>query len=437
MRGKWIVTLGGAALASVPAVAQQQVVGVTLADSGDTAWVLVAALLVLMMTVPGLALFYSGQVAAKNKVTTMVHCLAILAAVSLIWVVLGYSIAFSEGSPYLGGIDNAFLAGLAEIRADTTIPESAFALFQMMVACFAPALIVGACVERVRFGWLLAFATLWSLLVYAPIAHWLWGNGWLAAIGAHDFAGGLAVSTSAGVSALCVAAMIGRRGAYSGASLAWTAPELVLGGAGLLWLGWLGMTGAATLAAGDDASTAIINIHVAACAGGLTAALIERVRSGRPTAKTFTTGALTGLAITAAAAGFIGPIGAIALGLIGGVVSWCGAALITNRFVVDDALNVFAIQGLGGITGASIFPLFVLPTFGGPGFEQGATLLSQFGVQAIAVGAVVLWSALASIILGYFVALFIPMRVSERDEQMGLDAAIGDILSKSSIDRVT
>jgi Amt family ammonium transporter len=425
---KKIVTLAGLALLSAPVLAQQpqvqqqaqDVVGVTLADSGDTAWVLTASALVLMMTIPGLALFYGGLVRAKNVISVAMHCFAITAAISLLWVIGGYSLAFSEGTGWLGGLDNAFLANLAEIRAETTVPESAFVLFQMMFAIITPALIIGTYVDRVRFGWMLVFSVLWTLCVYIPVAHWVWGGGWLAAMGAHDFAGGIVVHTTAGVSALAIAIMLGKRNGFPKHPMPPHSPALVMTGAGLLWVGWYGFNGGSALAAGDDAATAIINTHVAACAAALVWALIERIRLGKATGVGIVTGAVAGLATITPAAGYIGPMGAIALGGLAGLICFTVTYLIKERFTIDDSLDVFAVHGVGGMLGSLTFPLFV-PILGGPGFEEGATMGGQLGIQAIAVGSAALWSVALTVIIGLGITLVLPMRVSEDEEQAGLD----------------
>ncbi len=418
---------GAPVLAQSPALPQQaqQVVGVTLADSGDTAWMLATSLIALIMIIPGLVLFYGGQVRAKNSMSVVVQCLATTAIVSLLWVIAGYSLAFADGTAYLGGFDSIFLTNLAEIRVDTTVPESSFVLYQLIFAVLAPVLIIGSFVERARFGWALAFSALWSLCVYVPVTHWLWGGGWLTEFGAHDFAGGLVVNTSVGVSALVVALMLGKRNGFGDAFIAPHSSVSIVAGAGLLWLGWLGLAGGSALAAGDDASTAIINTHVAACAAALVWALIERLRLGKASSIGLAKGALAGLAMISSAAGYVGPGGAMALGGLAGLLGIAALHLIKERFAIDDALDVFAVQGVGGIAGALLFPVFV-PILGGPGFEEGAGLFRQLGAQGIAVGAVTAWSLGVTLIIGLGLTLVLPMRVSEAQEAAGLDNAIDD-----------
>jgi len=419
---KWCSGMGLVAFLAAPAFAQQAaapIVGVTVADSGDTAWVMLGALLMLVMAIPGLALFFSGQTAARHVHATVTQALAITAAVSLAWIAIGYSLAFGEGTPLLGGTDNAFLASLAELRTDTTVPESSFALYQMVPAIIAAVLLIGAAADRVRFGWMLSFAVLWSLCVYMPVAHWLWGNGWLASLGAHDFAGGIVVDVAAGVSALVIALMIKpRRDSDQGGTPARGAILTVLGG-GLIWVGWLAYIGGAALSASDDASAAIINAHVSGCAAALVWALIERLRTGTTSATGLMRGAISGLAAASASAGYIGPMGAIILGSVAGLASVLTVALIKSQPSIDDGASVFAVFGVSGIVGALLFPIFV-PILGGPGFEQGVTMTNQLLAQGIAVGAVAIWAVVVTLVMGLGITLVIPMRVTEAEEAQGV-----------------
>ena len=406
-----------AALVSTPAVAQPIIVS----DSGDTAWILTASALVLLMTLPGLALFYGGLVRVRNVLSVFMHCFAITAVVSLIWAVCGYSLAFGEGDRWLGGFGNAMLGGLADLRVDTTLPESAFVLFQMTFAIITPALIIGAFVERIRFGWVVAFSALWTLLVYVPIARWVWGGGWLAELGTLDFAGGIVVHATAGVSALVVAKLLGERKGFNKTLLPPHSPALTMTGAGLLWVGWFGFNGGSALGAGDDAATAILNTHLAACAAALVWAAIERIRVGKSTSIGIVTGAVAGLATITPAAGFVGPMGAMLLGLVGGIACFYAVQLIKQGFKIDDSLDVFAVHGVGGILGSLLFPLLILPALGGPGFEDGVTLARQLVAQGIGVGVAVVWSAVVTLIIGLAVSFLIGMRVDEEAEHDGLD----------------
>jgi ammonium transporter, Amt family len=400
------------------AIAQPTIVS----DSGDTAWILTASALVLMMTIPGLGLFYGGLVRARNVLSVIMQSFAIVCVVSLLWAVIGYSLVFGTGNGWIGGIGNAFLGGLSDLRADTTIPESTYALFQMTFAIITPALIVGAYVERIRFGWVVAFSTIWTLIVYVPVARWVWGGGWLQNdIGTLDFAGGIVVHTTAGIAALILAFMLKPRKGFNKTLLAPHSPALTMVGAGLLWVGWFGFNGGSALAATDDASTAIMNTHLAASAAALIWIGIERLRIGKATSIGIVTGAVAGLATVTPAAGFIGPMGAIALGLLGGAVCFFAVQLVKQKIKIDDSLDVFAVHGVGGILGSLIMPVFFLESLGGAGLEQGVSLLNQFVAQAIGVLVVILWTAIATTITALMVSMVIPMRVNEEAEHDGLD----------------
>ena len=404
-------------LAASPAAFAQPVI---VADSGDSAWVLTASALVLLMALPGLGLFYGGLVRARNILSVLMHCIVITCIVSLIWAIAGYSLTFGEGSAWLGGLGNLGLANLAEVRDGTTISEGVFALFQMTFAVITPALIVGSFVERVRFGWVVAFTALWSLLVYVPVARWIWGGGWLAELGALDFAGGVVVHTTAGIAALIVALLLGKRKSFAKPVLPHS-PALTMVGAGLLWVGWFGFNGGSSLAAGADAAGAIMNTHLAACAAGLVWILVERIKIGKSTSIGLVTGAIAGLATVTPAAGFIGPVGAILLGSIGSLAAFAAVLLIKQSFKIDDSLDVFAVHGVGGIVGSLLFPLFVLSAFGGPGFDEGVTLGRQFAAQGVAVGVTILWTAALTAIIALMVSMIIPMRVDDEAEHDGLD----------------
>jgi ammonium transporter, Amt family len=399
------------------ALAQPEIVS----DSGDTAWILVASAFVLMMTLPGLGLFYGGLVRARNVLSVIMHCFVITCTVSLLWVIAGYSLVFGEGSAYLGGLGNVMLSNLADLRADTTIPESTFALFQMTFAMITPALVVGAYVERVRFGWVVAFSTLWTLLVYIPVARWMWGGGWLSGMGALDFAGGIVVHTTAGIAALIVAKMLGDRKGFNKSLLPPHSPALTMVGAGLLWVGWFGFNGGSALGANDDASTAIMNTHLAACTAALAWIGIERWRIGKATSVGIVTGAIAGLATVTPAAGYIGPMGAILLGLLGGAVCFFAVQIIKQRIKIDDSLDVFAVHGVGGILGSLLMPIFFEETFGGGGFAEGVSMANQLVSQMVAVVAVGLWTAIMTLIAAWMVSMVLPMRVDEEAEHDGLD----------------
>lgn len=393
-----------------------------VSDSGDTAWILVASAFVIMMTIPGLSLFYGGLVRARNVLSVVMHSFVILCTVSLLWVIAGYSLVFGAGSPYLGGLGNAMLANLADLRDGLTIPESTFALFQMTFAIITPALIIGAYVERVRFGWVVAFSTLWTLLVYVPVARWIWGGGWLATnLGTLDFAGGIVVHTTAGVAALIVAKLLGARRGFNKSLLAPHSPALTMVGAGLLWVGWFGFNGGSALSAGDAAATAILNTHLAACAAALVWIAIERVRIGKATSIGIVTGAIAGLATVTPAAGYIGPMGAIILGTIGSAICFAMVQVVKHNWQIDDSLDVFAVHGVGGMTGSLLMPIFFSELFGGVGFEAGANVTDQITAQAIGILVVAIWTAVMTVIAAWAVSFILPMRVDEEAEHDGLD----------------
>jgi Amt family ammonium transporter len=415
---QWAATAAMISASTSSAYAQTQ----AAADTGDTAWILTASALVLMMTIPGLGLFYGGLVRMRNVLSVIMHSFVILCTVSLLWAVIGYSLVFGDGSAYLGGTTNAMLANLADLRAGLTIPESTFALFQMTFAIITPALVIGAFVERVRFGWVVAFSTLWTLLVYIPVARWVWGGGWLATqFGTLDFAGGIVVHTTAGVAALVVAMLLGTRRGFNKSLLAPHSPALTMVGAGLLWVGWFGFNGGSALAAGAGATSAIMNTHLAASTAALIWIGIERIRIGKATSIGIVTGAIAGLATVTPAAGYIGPMGAILLGALGGAACFYMVQVVKSQWQIDDSLDVFAVHGVGGILGSILMPLAFTEALGGSGFAAGMDLSTQLTGQAIGVGVVALWTAVVTLVLARAVALFTPMRVDEEAEHEGLD----------------
>lgn len=424
-----LAAFGLAALAlsaSGPALAQETLEAGTL-NSGDTAWILVSSALVMLMCMPGLTLFYGGLMRAKNFLSVMVQVGAIAALASVLWVICGYTIAFGDDANggWLGAGNFWMLIGSENLlRGELAITERTFALFQMTFAAITPALMAGAWIDRARFGWVLGFCALWGLLVYAPVAHWLWGDGWLAVkMGTKDFAGGIVVHTTAGVSALVVALLLGKRQGFPKTLMLPHSPSLTMAGAALLWVGWFGFNGGSALAANDDAASAIINTHLGASVAALTWLLIERIKVGKPTSVGFATGAIAGLATVTPAAGYISPGSAIMLGAIGAAACFPMIQIIKHRFKIDDSLDVFAVHGIGGITGSLLLAVFMSEAFGGIGFDEGSGMVTQFAAQAVGVGVVAVWSAIASAVIAVLVSLVLPMRVSEDDEREGLDLA--------------
>ena len=411
------------AAAATPALALAQDGQVDTANAGNTAWVLTASALVLLMTLPGLGLFYGGLVRAKNFLSVLIQCGAIATIAALLWIVVGYTLAFGDVTTGWLGSGNAWMMiNLGAVRDGTTVPESAFALFQMCFAAITPALMAGAWVDRARFGWVIGFCSLWSLVVYAPVAHWIWGGGWLSSeLGTLDYAGGIVVHTTAGVSALVVALLLGRRQGFPRTLMLPHSPSLTLAGAGLLWVGWFGFNGGSALAADDSAASAILATHAGACAAALAWLAIERVNVGKPTAIGFATGAIAGLATVTPAAGYISPGAAVILGIVAACLCYPMIQLIKHKLVIDDSLDVFAVHGVGGIAGSILLAVFISPSLGGVGYAEGMSMGSQFFAQLAGVGAVALWSAVGSVILALMVSLVLPMRVSEDAEREGLD----------------
>ncbi len=412
-----------AGLTLMPTLALAQDGALDAADSGDTAWILTSSALVLLMTLPGLTLFYGGLVRAKNFLSVLVQVGAVAAIASMLWILVGYTVAFGPvGNGWLGGFSNLMLNNLGNVRDGYAVPESSFALFQMMFAAITPALMVGAWVDRARFGWVVAFCALWGLVVYAPVAHWVWGGGWLSAqFGVLDFAGGIVVHTTAGVSALIAAVLLGKRQGFPKTLMLPHSPSLTMVGAGLLWVGWFGFNGGSAVTANDDAAMAIINTHMGACAAALLWILVEKFTVGKPTSVGFATGAVAGLATVTPAAGFISPGGALVFGLAATAACYPMIQLVKKRLQIDDSLDVFAVHGVGGIVGSLLLAVFISPMLGGSGYAEGKDMLSQLAAQAVGVGAVAIWSAIATGVLAVGVSLFFPMRVSEDEEREGLD----------------
>ena len=390
-------------------------------DSGDTAWVLTATALVLFMTLPGLALFYGGLVRQKNLLSVMMHCVAIACVSSVVWLVAGYTLVFDGTGPWLGGVSKILLQGVDRSSLTGKIPESAFFMFQMTFAIITPALIVGAFVERVKFGAVLLFSLLWLLLVYAPIAHWVWGGGWLARLGVIDFAGGIVVHTTAGISALMFAKAVGPREGFPKHLGPPHSPALTMMGAGMLWVGWYGFNGGSALAAGGDAAMAITVTHLAACMAGLTWAALEWIKFGRPSLMGAVTGGVAGLATVTPASGVIGPIGGLALGLAGGAVCFVCVEPVKQRLKIDDSLDVFAVHGVGGMLGALLAAGFAAQSLGGTGYPVTGGPLAQLRVQALGVGATIVWTALATALILFVCHKAIGLRASDIDIEDGLD----------------
>ncbi len=392
-------------------------------DTGDTAWTLTATALVLFMTLPGLALFYAGLVQSKNILSVLMHCIAIGCLASVVWLALAYSLAFTDGTSLVGGLSRAFLIGLARdaVYPGTGIPESLFFMFQMTFAIITPALIVGAFVERIKFSAVLMFTGLWLIVVYAPITHWVWGGGWLAERGLLDFAGGIVVHITAGVSALVIAWQLGPRPGFPDQVRPPHAPWLVMVGASMLWVGWFGFNAGSALAAGADAGMAMLVTHMSAAVASLTWMIIEWAKYGKPSLVGLVTGTIAGLATITPASGYVGPAGGICLGVAGGALCYLAVDIVKRRLSIDDSLDVLAVHGVGGATGTLLAAVFATAALGGVGLADGATLASQLGVQTIGVIAALIWTAVASFVIIKITQAICGLRASEDAMVEGLD----------------
>ncbi|HEV7873480.1 MAG TPA: ammonium transporter [Enterovirga sp.] len=390
-------------------------------EPGHVAWVLTASALVLFMTLPGLALFYGGLVHAKNLLSVLMQCFAICCVASLLWVACGYSLAFDGAGPLIGTFGKAFLGNLEAVRPGG-LPESVFALFQMTFAIITPALIIGAFPERVTFPFVVVFSAAWLLAVYVPVAHWLWGGGWLAALGALDFAGGIVVHTTAGSAALVLALLIGKRRGFPSSLTPPHSPGLTMAGAGMLWVGWFGFNGGSSLTADSSAAMAIVATHLGAAAGAMTWTAIEWMKIGKPTSIGIVTGCVAGLATITPAAGYVGPAGAMLIGCAGGTVCFFATLYVKHRLRVDDSLDVFAVHGVGGMLGSLLLSVFALPALGGTG-AGNAVWVQQLGVQVLAVVVTAAWSGAATYALTRAIGAFVPLRVDAEQEYEGLDFA--------------
>ncbi|WP_120078678.1 ammonium transporter [Aurantiacibacter odishensis] len=412
-----------AVLTALPQTARaQELTNIAQNETGDTAWILTATALVLLMTLPGLGLFYGGLVRAKNFLSVLLQVGAVAGIASVLWIVVGYTLAFGNTTGgWIGDGGKWMLINLDNVRSGITLPESTFAAFQMTFAAITPALMVGAWVDRARFGWVIGFAAIWGLLVYAPVAHWIWGGGWMSELGVLDFAGGLVVHTTAGASALVVALLLGKRQGFPGSTLLPHAPGMTMLGAMLLWVGWFGFNGGSALTATDDASMAIINTHVAAATAALAWALVEKIAFGKATTVGFATGAIAGLATVTPAAGFISPGAAILFGILAALVCYYAIQLVKTKLAIDDSLDVFAVHGVGGMLGSLLLGVFLSQDLGGTGYADGMTMGGMVGVQALAIAIVALFSAVVTAVIAIGVSLFIPMRVTEEEEVQGLD----------------
>lgn len=399
-------------------------------DAGSTAWVMTATALVLFMTIPGLSLFYAGLVRARNVLSVLMQCFAITCVASLIWLLCGYSLAFTEANGFIGSFDKVLFAGVLEDSMSGSIPESLFALFQMTFAVITPALIFGGFAERVRFGAVMLFSSLWLLAVYIPVTHWVWGpGGWLLERGLLDFAGGTVVHITAGVAALVCALVLGTRSGFGKTPMPPHNLTMTVTGAGMLWVGWFGFNGGSALAADGNGAMAMLVTHISAAAGSIAWMLMEKLKFGKPSVLGIVTGMVAGLGTITPASGFVGPGGALVIGLIAGVVCFYATQTIKIRLGIDDSLDVFPVHGVGGITGtflAGIFASAGLGVFSGQGYAEGMTMGSQIGVQVLGIVATLSYTAVLTWVLLKLTDAITRFRVSAEEENTGLDIVLHD-----------
>lgn len=395
-------------------------------SGANTAWILSSSALVLLMTLPGLALFYGGLVRSKNVLSILMQCFSIAAIASILWFVVGYSIAFDTGNGFIGGLNKAFLASIGRESMSGDIPEPLFMLFQMTFAIITPALIIGGFAERMKFSAVLIFSSTWLLLVYAPITHWVWGGGWLAELGLYDFAGGTVVHITAGVAALVAAKVLGPRRGFLNSAIMPHNLTMTVTGAGMLWVGWFGFNGGSALGANGTAAMAILATHLAASMGAITWAGIEWYKFGKASALGIVTGMVAGLGTITPASGYVGPAGALVIGFLGGVVCFFSTVYIKQKLKIDDSLDVFPVHGVGGILGtllAGVFSSTQLGIFSGYGFATvNDTMLDQLGVQMIGIMATFSYTAVVTWLLFIVISKLLGgLRVSSEQEVNGLD----------------
>ena len=403
-------------------------------SGGDTAWILTSTSLVLFMTIPGLSLFYAGLVRVKNVLSVLMQCFALTALMSVLWFVAGYTLAFGssgvEQGPLIGDLGNLFLAKVSMDSVSGSIPETLFVMFQLTFAVITPALIVGGFAERMRFSAMLVFSSLWLLVVYAPVCHWVWGGGWLGNMGLQDFAGGSVVHITAGVAALVAAMSLGGRRGFGQTAMPPHNLTMTVTGAGMLWVGWFGFNAGSAVAADSSAAMAMLVTHLSAACGSLAWMTMEWLRHGKPSVLGIVTGMVAGLGTITPASGSVGPAGAVVIGLSAGVICYFATITLKNRLGVDDSLDVFPVHGVGGMLGLLMAGIFCSPSLGlfsGNGFSDGIDGIGgQLGVQLTGIVATFVYTAVISWILLRVVNVFVPLRVDQEDETAGLDIVLHD-----------
>jgi Amt family ammonium transporter len=410
------------ALVALAAISSPALAAAQTIDSGATAWMLTSTALVLLMTLPGLALFYGGLVRTRNVLSVLMQCFALTCVVTLIWVIFGYSAAFAEGSGLIGGLSKLWMRGVEVDTVSGAIPETVFAMFQLTFAIITPALIIGGFAERTRFSAMLLFSILWLIIVYIPVAHWVWAaDGWLFLRGFRDFAGGAVVHVNAGVAALVAAVVIGKRSGFPGTPMPPHNLTMTVTGASLLWVGWFGFNAGSALAAGGGAGMAMLATHVAAAAGATAWMGLEWLKFGKPSVLGGVTGMVAGLGTITPASGFVGPMGGLIIGLAAGVICFFATQFIKRKLKIDDSLDVFPVHGVGGFTGLLLTAVFSAAAFDGLGLPEGVTIGQQLVTQLIGAVATVAWSGIATFVILKVVNVIVPLRVSAEQENEGLD----------------
>lgn len=397
----------------------------TVISGADTAWIMASTALVLLMTLPGLAMFYAGLVRSRNVLSVLMQCFSIAAVASILWLIAGYSLAFGEGNGWIGDFSRVMLSGVDRDTLSGTIPEALFMMFQMTFAIITPALIVGGFAERMKFSAMLLFSAIWLMLVYVPVTHWVWGGGWLAEMGLYDFAGGTVVHITAGVAALVAAMVMGPRRGFPTTAMPPHNMTMTIAGAGMLWVGWFGFNGGSALAADGNASMAILVTHISAATGAMTWMAIEWLRFGKPSALGVVTGMVAGLGTITPASGFVGPGGALVIGLLAGIVCFSATQYIKRILKIDDSLDVFPVHGVGGILGtilAGVFSATSLGIFSGYGFAEGIeTMSGQLKVQLTGVVVTIVFTAIVTWGILKVIDALIGLRVMDEQELEGLD----------------
>ena len=403
-------------------------------SGADTAWMLTSTALVLFMTIPGLSLFYAGLVRVKNVLSVLMQCFALTALMSVLWFVVGYTLAFGssgvEQGPWIGDLGNLFLAKVTMDSMSGSIPETLFVMFQLTFAVITPALIVGGFAERMRFSAMLIFSSLWLVLVYAPICHWVWGGGWLGDMGLQDFAGGSVVHITAGVAALIAATSMGGRRGFGSTAMPPHNLTMTVTGAGMLWVGWFGFNAGSAVAADSSAAMAMLVTHLSAACGSLAWMTMEWLRHGKPSVLGIVTGMVAGFGTITPASGSVGPAGAVVIGLSAGVICYFATITLKNRLNIDDSLDVFPVHGVGGMLGLFMAGIFCSPALGifsGNGFSDGvSTIGGQLGIQLTGIAATFVYTAIVSWVLLRAVNAIVSVRVDQEDETAGLDIVLHD-----------